>query len=213
MELTVFGATGGTGRHLMSEALEASYEVRAFARSRAKVERAWLDDDRVTVVEGDVLDPDAVERAIEGADAVLSALGHAEGSPDDVLTTGGEHVVTAMEAHGVLRLVLLVGAGVEHPEDPFSLGGRAMSAVLGLVAGDLLTDSKGYVKRAVESDLEWVAVRPPRLTDGPRTGEYRTGYLKLGPWSSVSRPDLAAFMIEQATESDEYVGEAPMISY
>ena len=79
MELTVFGVTGGTGRHLMSEALEAGHEVRAFARSRAKVERAWLDDDRVTVVEGDVLDPDAVERAIEGADAVLSALGHAEG--------------------------------------------------------------------------------------------------------------------------------------
>ena len=118
-----------------------------------------------------------------------------------------------METHGISRLVLLVGAGVEHPEDPFSLGGRAMSAVLGLVAGDLLTDSKGYVKRAVESDLERVVVRPPRLTDGPRTGEYRTGYLKLGPRATISRADLAAFMLEQATEPDEYVGEAPMIAY
>ena len=118
-----------------------------------------------------------------------------------------------METHGISRLVLLVGAGVEHPEDPFSLGGRAMSAVLGLVAGDLLTDSKGYLKRVVESDFERVVVRPPWLTDGPRTGEYRTGYLKLGPRATVSRADLAAFMLEQATEPDEYVGEAPMIAY
>ena len=118
-----------------------------------------------------------------------------------------------METHGISRLVLLVGAGVEHPEDPFSLGERAMSAVLGLVAGDLLTDSKGYVKRAVESDFERVVARPPRLTDGPRTGEYRTGYLKLGPRATISRADLAAFMLEQATEADEYVGEAPMIAY
>lgn len=211
MELAVFGATGRTGRHVVSEALAADHEVRAFVRSQAKLEREKLEDGRVTVVEGDVLDPGAVERAVEGVDAVVSALGHADGSPDDILTIAGEHLVRAMETHDVPRLVLLAGTGVRHPSDPFSLGGRAMSAGLKLVAGEFLKDAKRYVKRAVESDVEWVIVRPPRLTNGPRTDDYRTGYLELGPRATISRADVAAFMIAQA-ETDTWVGEAPMIA-
>lgn len=211
MELVVFGATGRTGTHVVSEALDAGYEVRAFVRSRAKLDREYREHDRVTVVEGDVLDPEAVDQAIAGTDAVLSALGHAKGSPDDVLSTAGEHIVAAMEAHDVPRLVILAGAGVSHPNDPFSLGGRVMSAGLNLVAGDFLDDTKRYVKRAVESDTEWVVVRPPRLTNGPRTDDYRTGYLKLGPRATISRADVGSFMVEQVSE-DTYVGEAPMIA-
>jgi putative NADH-flavin reductase len=212
MELAVFGATGGTGRETVREALDADHEVRAFVRDRTKIERDRLEDDRLAAIEGDVLDFEAVERAIEGTDAVLSALGHAEGSPDDVLARGGANIVAAMKEHGVPRLVLLVGAGVRHSDDPFSLGGWAMAAVLRIAGGDLLDDSKAFVSEAVDSDLEWVIVRPPRLTDGKKRGDYRTGYLKLGPRDTVSRADLGAFMVAQAA-TDTYVGEAPMIAY
>lgn len=211
MNVAVFGATGDTGQHVVDEALDAGHEVRAFVRTRSKLKPEHLDHDRVSIVDGDALDPDVVGRAIEGTDAVLSALGHAEGSPDEILTIAGEHITTAMEAYDVPRLVILAGAGVRHPKDPFSLGGRAMSAGLKLVAGDFLDDTKQYVKEVVQSDTEWVVVRPPRLTNGPRTGEYRMGYLKLGPRATISRADVAAFMVEQVVEST-YVGEAPMIA-
>jgi putative NADH-flavin reductase len=218
METAVFGATGRTGRHVVREALAADHEVRAFVRDREKLADDRREDDRVTVVEGDVIDAEAVEWAIEGADAVVSALGHADGSPDNVLTIAAENITAAMEAHDVPRVVTLVGAGVSHPNDSPSLGGRVMSGALKLVAGDLLDDSNEHVRRVIGSDVEWVVVRPPRLTDGPGTGDYRTGYLRLGPRATISRADLAAFMIAQAStdtdaDADTYIGEAPMIAY
>ncbi|WP_101294912.1 NAD(P)-dependent oxidoreductase [Halegenticoccus soli] len=208
MRLTIFGASGRTGRALVEQALAAGHHVTAFVRDPAAFD---AERERLAVVRGDVLDPDAVDRAVDGADAVLSALGHAKGSPNDVLAVAADNVVEAMEERGVPRLIVLSGAAVRTNKGPSSLGGRAMTGLMKLVPGDLLADSKRYVRRVADSDLEWVVVRAPRLTDGEHTGDYRVGYLKLGPRATVSRADAADFMLGQI-RSDEWVGEMPMVA-
>lgn len=72
MKLLVFGATGGTGKELVRQALQQGHVVTAFARDPGKIQLAH---DELRVVRGDILEPESIETAVAGQDAVLSALG------------------------------------------------------------------------------------------------------------------------------------------
>ncbi len=213
MHLAVFGATGRTGRHLVSQALNRGHTVTAFVRSRDKLAAQQdLADDRLRVVEGDVQDAEAVARAVEGADAVLLALGHTKSSEGDILTAAARNVVAAMQRHGVRRIVTEIGAGVSLPGEERSFGGRLMVGVMKLVAGGLLEDAQRHTDLVAQSGLEWTVVRPPRLTDAEPRGDYRHGALNLGPGASIARADVADFMLREA-EQPRYLGAAPNVSY
>lgn len=209
LTLAVLGASGRTGRLLVEEAIAAGHEVRAFVRDRSRLP---LEHDRLTVIEGDAYAGENVERAVEGTDAVLSALGRGEDSPEDLLMVAGEHIMRAMESHGVERFVTLVGAGVRHEDDEVSLGGRLVVGAMRVLARETLVDARAHVAAVRASDLRWTVVRPPRLVDGEHTGEYRTGTLTLGPRERISRADVADFMLD-CVEHDRSVRELPMVSY
>lgn len=210
MEVVVFGATGRVGRHVVDTALLREHEVRAFVRSPEKVDPIHRDNSHLSIVEGDALDTDAVERAVQGTDAVLSALGPADGSPIDVAIRGGENILASMQAHDVPRVVILGGRVISHPKDPFSVSGRVLSSAVDLVAGDLTGGGERLMRTLAASDYEWVMVRPSWIRSGPRTRDYRTGYLGLTALSNVSRANVATFMV-RAAETDRWVGEAPMV--
>jgi putative NADH-flavin reductase len=207
MKITIFGSTGQVGQHLVRRALERDWTVVAFARSPSKLGNLR---GRVTVVKGTVQDADAVDRAVQGAGAVLSAVGHTDSSAGNVLTVTADHLMESMQRHGVDRLVTLVGAGVEADGDPSSFGRTVMRTVMGWVAREMLDDAQRHADVVRASDLDWVVVRPPRLTNEPATGQWRAGYLKLGPMATLTREDLAEFMLQQV-ETDDWVGESPMV--
>ena len=210
MRIALFGATGATGRRLMEQGLAAGHEVTAFVRDPARVTTRH---DRLKIVQGDVRDPEAVEAAIIGQDAVISALGQTRSRPStkDVMTVAAEHIVAAMRKHGVRRLVTLVGAGVAFPQDRPSRPGQVMSALLKLLAGDVLADAERDAQIIQASDLDWVIVRVPRLSEAPAKGAYRTGYQRPG-FGAISRDDVADFMLKQVTD-DTYLREAPIVSH
>ena len=210
MRLTLFGATGRTGRPLTEQALIAGHDVVALVRDPAAFS---LRDARLTVVQGDALDAAAVARVVAPpgappADAVLITLGHVTGSPPDMLARAAQNIVAAMTAAGVRRVVTESGAGVADARDPGGLGPAFMQGVMKLVMGGLLADATAHLDALRASGLDWTAVRAPRLTTGPLTGQARTGYFSMGPGHSISRADVAAVMLRLAT-SAEYVGEAP----
>lgn len=206
MQITVFGATGRTGRPLVRSALDRGHEVVAHARSPEKLA---IEDDRLAVVEGDVYTGTGVAEAVAGADAVVSVLGQTGDGPDDLLTVAGDHVVEAMRDAGVDRYVTLVGAGVRTDGESVSLSGRMVGAALKLLAREVLADAKAHVEHVRGTDLHWTVVRAPRLTDGPGEGDYRAGDIDLG-FESVDRVDVAAFILD-CLEEDRYVGELPKI--
>jgi putative NADH-flavin reductase len=209
MKVTVLGATGKTGRHVVKQALnERGHEVVAFVRDPARLD---IRHPALTIVQGDLIDARRVEEAIAGSDAVVSAAGQTKTSPKDLLTVTARHLVPAMEKHGVRRIISLIGAGVLDERDPTSFGRRFMHGLMKVVARDLLEDATRHADILRATDLEWVLVRPPRLTDGPRTGATRVGYFALGPRDSITRADLATFMLDAAA-SDEHVRAAPMVA-
>lgn len=208
MRVAIFGSTGQVGRHLVNRALNREWSVVAFARSPSKLGELRS---QVDVVEGNVQNAEAVDRAVEGTDAVVSAVGHTDTSARDVLSVTANHLVDSMQRHDVDRLVTLVGAGVEADDDPSSFGRTVMLSVMKWVAGEMLADAHRHADLIRETDLDWVVVRPPRLVNAAYSGEWQAGYLTLGPTSSMSRADLAEFLLRQV-ESDEWVGRSPMVS-
>lgn len=205
MKLCIFGATGKTGRLIVEQALEHQHDVTAFVRDPSKLSGEATD---MQLVQGDVSDRAAIERAITGSEAVISALG----SGKNTLTTFGKFAVPIMQQAGVSRIVSLVGAGVSVDGDYPSFGRSLMLGLMNLIAKDVLQDAERHASLLRKSDREWTLVRPPRLADGPATGRIEHAeHLKLGPSRSITRADLAGFMLEVATRA-QYVHQAPMVA-
>ncbi|MDX1687546.1 MAG: SDR family oxidoreductase [Candidatus Promineifilaceae bacterium] len=208
MKVTVFGATGRTGQHVVEQALERGHEVKAFARSPQKLDAFG---DRITVVEGDVQDDDAVQEAVAGADAVVSVLGPTENVPDYQVTRGTRHILDAMKQHDVDRLVVSAGAGVGDPKDEPRLFNKLINVLLKLFSRHVYEDMKRTVAAVRDSDVDWTIVRVPMLTDDGPKGEVKVGYVGKGMGPRITRADMASFMLDQL-DSDAYLHKAPAIS-
>ena len=115
MKIAVFGASGRTGRPVVTQALAAGHTVVAFVRDPAKL---GITHERLEIVQGDVTDAAKVETAVVGADVVVSTLGHSPNSPKDILTVAMRHILAAMQKHGVRRIISASGAGVADQRDP-----------------------------------------------------------------------------------------------
>lgn len=209
MRVAIFGASGRTGRPLVEQALAAGHEVRALVRDPSKFP---IRHGRLAVIRGDVLDAAKVDETVAGTDAVLGALGQTETSPKDVQTRGTENIVAAMERHGVRRLVSLTGAGVRDPRDEPKLVDRAITFLLKRLQPDVLEDGVRHAEVVKRSDLDWVIVRGPRLTEGPKKGGYRVGTVGKNSGTRISRADLAEFMLGQLA-TDTHLRQMPVVSY
>lgn len=195
MRLTVFGATGGVGREVVGQALAAGHEVTAVVRAPARLPEALDTRALHGVVALD--DPVAVRAAVAGRDAVLSGLGARGRKADGVAERLTGRIIAAMEAEEVRRLLVVsaVPVGPVPAGEPLvdRLARKAVGAVLAEVYADL-----ARMEAALErSATEWTSVRPPKLTDGPCTGVYRT-VVGGAPVSSrsLSRADVAHAMLK-----------------
>ncbi len=189
-------------------ALAGGSHVTALVRSSAKLGELAS---RVDVVEGDVLDPAAVDKTIAGSDAVLSALGHAEGSPKDVETIAMGNIVVSMRKNGVERLVVLANTVVTDSADQPTLGQAFSRWLLKIFRREIYDDSLGKARVIRGSDLEWTMVRTSLLTNAPPTGKYRVGRMGSGAGLRISRGDMAEYMLKCAAERKS-IRECPYVS-
>ena len=204
MTVAVLGATGATGRHVVSTALRRGHHVVALVR------RAGTFAPREGLAEvtwPEVTDVSTLTRALPGTSVVISALGGADKGPTTVCTEGIRSAVTAMKASGVARLIAISAHGVleTHDKSLYSL------AVWGNVA-ERMRDKETMEPVITASGLDWTIVRPPKLSDHDEIGEYRAGTdLRIRLWSSIGRADLAAFLLDEA-ETPRYAHAYPRIT-
>lgn len=206
MNLTIFGATGGIGGHALAQAAAAGHTVTAAVRNPANVPGGLAA--RTVAVDLDAPDPRALERAVGGADAVLSALGPRSAADAGVVSRGTRAIVDAMRATGVRRLVVISAAPIGTVPSPDRPAPPRHDVGDGFVVRHVLAPiikaafAKPYADLAQMedvlrlSDLDWTVVRPPRLTNRPYTGSYRTAYgrnVRRGLF--ISRADVASLML------------------
>ncbi len=208
MKLVIFGATGGTGKHLVRKALEAGHEVTAYVRTPSKVESKH---ENLTIVQGEIADQAAVSRAIAGVDAVVSALGAVRGGSPHVMLPAAESVVAGMKEYGVRRVIWATGAGVSAEQDKPAFMNKFIGFLLKLTAKEVLEDSMAGVEALKASGLDWTIVRGPMLTDQPGSGKFRIGYVTSEMGRTLSRENFAEGMLQQI-QSDEWLRKMPALS-
>lgn len=210
LRLLIIGSTGGTGRQLVAQALQQGHRVTAFAR---RPEKLTVQDPNLKVARGDVLDFASLEAAMPGHDAVLCALGHKKFlGPTRILSDGTANVIRAMQSAGVSRLICESSLGVGSTAG--RVGPIGTLFVYPLILPFYVWDKLRQEKLIEESDLDWVIARPAALISGAARGQYRHGP-DVGSYLlpvSVSRADVADFMLQQLTD-DRYLGTAAGICY
>jgi putative NADH-flavin reductase len=205
MKLTIFAATGGIGRQILEQAVASGHDVTAVVRNPKK-----LSGEAVRIVTADLAaaDPAVLESAVDGADAVLSGLGPRSKAEAGIAAQGTRAIVAAMQTTGVRRIVVVSAAPIgtvpspgrpkppkHDPGDGFFMR-NLFSHVANAMFREHYADLAQMEDILRDSGLDWTITRPPKLTDKPPSGTYRTarGQNIRGGWS-VSRADVAHHML------------------
>src|SRR5262245_62679374 len=193
MRLLILGATGGVGRALIEQAAARGHSVTAFVRSPHKLGTPPED---VTVQRGDPLSVSELRAVLPGHDAVLTAIGPPGPGRTTVMRDSGHRTVEAMLAVGPRRLLAVSVAAL------FPDAGVIAALFRRTLLRNVVTDAAEMEQAVMSRDLDWTIVRPPRLTNGPRTRRYRSadGHLPRGRmW--ISRADVAHFLLDEMQQS------------
>lgn len=208
--IALFGGTGRTGALFLSRALDQGYAVKALMRSP---EKCAVRHPSLKIVKGDVLNAEDVSATVQGAGCVVSLFGHVKGSPEWLQNRGTQHIVAAMKAQKVRRIISLSGGGLPFPEkDEPKFADKAIRFIMKVVVPKILNDAIRHHEVLVDSGLDWVIVRGPRLTDEPSKGVYRVGWVGVNASTSIGRADLADFILTQV-EDETFNGQMPFVSY
>jgi putative NADH-flavin reductase len=203
MQLTIFGASGATGRRLVEQALDAGHTVTALTRRPDRMPpRAGL-----RVVGGDVADPGAVEATVAGSDAVLSALGVSYSrKPISVYSQGTSNIIAAMHRQGVKRLVVVSSAPLDsaYRASDSLLFTRVLEPLFMRRPGRTTYQDMRRMESLVQaSDLDWTIIRSCWLFDAAEVTDYRLAD-NSADGMFTSRADLAASMLAQLAD-DRFV--------
>ncbi|MGQ4420410.1 NAD(P)-dependent oxidoreductase [Streptomyces sp. SAS_269] len=199
MRIAVFGANGPTGRHLTRQALDAGHEVVAVTRRSGSLPvRPGL-----TVAVADATDPAAVDTALGGTDAVLSALGARFSKETITAYSASATVITgAMASHGIKRL-LTVSSSIADPNWR-PTGAHFFNHVLDPLVNRRLGRTLHEDMRRMEAmirqtDLDWTLVRPSGLFEHPVATDYHTAEASADG-VFTARVDLAASSLRELVE-------------
>jgi putative NADH-flavin reductase len=187
VKLTVFGATGRTGRHLLAEGARRGHQITAFTRRPQELaDQAAL----AAVVQGDAREPDAVRKAIDGADAVISTIAGAGRKDPHRLADTTRVIAQAMADLGVRRLVVTSAYPTIVQDPPLAM------AVLRRLLATSYADNVAMERLVATSGLDWTIVRLNRLTNKAASGTVRTSRGLLAKPHGIARAAAAATLLD-----------------
>ncbi|GLB50339.1 NAD(P)-dependent oxidoreductase [Neptunitalea lumnitzerae] len=207
MKIIVFGANGAVGSEIVKQALELGYIVTAFVRSAEKL--GALHHKNLRIELGDAAQKEDVEKAINGHDAVLCALG--DGRKGIIRTTGTRNIIVAMEQLHVQRFICQTTLGMG--DSYHNLNAFWKYFMFGFFLKRAFEDHKQQEQLIANTNLAYTLVRPSALTDGGITNQFKRGFgadqkkLTL----KISKADVASFMLAQL-QSKQYIQKSVSIS-
>ncbi len=206
MKILILGPTGGTGQQLVLQSLEQHHEVTALARDPSKLN---LQPERLTVVKGSVLDRDILVKALEGKDAVISALGLGKSlRSGDLISNAVNILIPAMNEKNVKRLIFISAFGVG---ETFKQANFIQKIIFRWPLRNMYADKSKGDEQIRDSNLEWTLVYPVLLTDAPRTAKYKVGEkLPMKGMPKISRADVADFVLLQLRDNS-FLRRSPII--
>jgi putative NADH-flavin reductase len=203
--VAVFGANGKIGSRVVAELLSRGYEVTAFIHGS----NLQIRDKNLQTVEGDIYDATQVAAAVQGVDAVVSALGSWGTPKKDILSKGMPHIIAGMKQHGITRVVSLTGADARAHGDRLSLIHRLTHLMLAALAGKVLRDGELHIQALEQSDLDWTVVRSPVMKNG-NADRYALNDIRPMPWVRIERELVVRSMLDEL-EAEQWLQKAPYL--
>jgi putative NADH-flavin reductase len=213
--ILLLGATGRTGRHVLTCALAQGLQVVALVRSP---DRVTVRSDRLTVMMGSPLNPSDVAVAIEGCDAVVSALNNIHTSdrpwanhlcPPMLMTHCISNCISAMRKEGIRRLVVMSAIGVGNS---FAY---APAVLRWLIRHTNLRrsyeDQDAQERILSQSGLEWTSVRVAGLTNWEHLRKLMVGVGSEADTRTSIRRERAARFLLDCLWGVQYIGQTPLI--
>ncbi|MGE4500132.1 MAG: NAD(P)-dependent oxidoreductase [Hydrogenovibrio sp.] len=236
MNVLVVGATGATGRLLVSQLLNRGCHVKAVVRSAERLPETVRAHAHLTLIEVDILALSETELAelVSDCRAVASCLGHSLtwkglfGQPRRLVTDAVQRLCEAVQTNHKTkstRFVLMNTSGNRNRDldEPISF---AETLVVGLIrlllpphsdnehAADYLRTQVGQNHPAIE----WAAVRPDSLVDRSGVTDYeihpsptRSAIFNAGETSRINVADLMARLITEEDLWEQWKGQMPVI--
>lgn len=202
MKIAIFGATGPSGQQLLQQALQKGYSVTALVRNPAKL---TVHDKNLTIIKGNALNYDDVDKTVKGQDVVLSTLGVKPPSREKVVGPAIGNIIRAMTNHNVKRLIVESAFFMDESarKNPFT------NLLTVTFMKGLYEDKKVQNEALRKSELDWTEVQPTMLTNGPKS-KYRIN-VRPGMFSKISRANVADFMLKQVKDNS-YLQQAILLS-
>ena len=201
-KIIVFGATGGTGKFVVEQAIEVGYHVTVIVRNP---DTLTLSDKNLEIIKGDVFQPITFENAMKGKDAVVSCLGTHKREPTTVYSKGVNNIAMAMQQAGVNRIICISAAAVIVPPKSSFMLKFVVKNILQRIFKYMYADMLLMEKLLMESGLNWTVIRAPRLTNAKPKGKYRIAINDcLHNPSNISRADLADYIVNHLTDEKTF---------
>ena len=192
-KIIVFGASGGTGKQVVTMALQKGMKVTAIVRNPAVFN---MENPNLKVVKGDVLVPLTFRNELEGQDAVISCLGIPKIQETTLYSSGMRNILQAMEQFTVKRIMCISSGALDIPPGSSFIMKFLLKNVLQRLYKPIYSDMRLMENSLKNTELDWTIVRAPKLSDGKYTGKYRDITRQpLKGIPKISRADLAAYLL------------------
>ena len=205
MKILVLGASGRIGSLVVQQLLKQGHNVHALVRSSASLPEHPL----LTSVEGDVRKQTDITHALQGCDAVVSALSSWGTPTKDILQTAMQNIVSSPQG-STIRVVSLTGADARAPGDTPNIVQRSMHFFLGNMAKKVLQDGEKHIAVLAGANNNWSVLRSPVMNNKGKNGSYRLSNKLPMPWQTIHRHDVATAMVS-LLEQNTHICQAPVI--
>lgn len=206
MQITVFGASGKVGSLVVAEALQRGHKVVGFVHNSSNLPK----NPSLKIVNGDVYNPEAVEEAARGSDAVISALGSWGTPTKNVVNAGMKNIIPAMQKQKVTRIISLTGHGANAPGDKFGILQFISRLMLVIIAPKILHDGEAHIEELASSNLDWTVIRSSLMEEYGNPKRFTLTKKRPLPLAMIHRRAVATCMVDLA-ETKEFNKQAPFI--
>lgn len=190
-KIVIFGATGMTGLCVVDAALKRGLQIRALVRDPSKVPQEL--DGKIDIIKGDVLNEDDVKQAVEGQDAVIVTLGTRNNlEPTTDMSSGLRNIISAMKAANISVVSVCLSAFLFYEPNKVPK-----------IFHDINAEHQRMYDILKASDVNWIAVFPPHISDRPPTG-YLTKHGESTGIREVSKYDLGKFFVDCLFQPEHY---------
>jgi putative NADH-flavin reductase len=201
-KIIVFGATGGTGKQVVAQALQAGHEVSVVIRNP---DAFTIQHKNLEMIKGNVFETITFSNTLKGKDSVISCLGVQHKKPTKVYSEGIKNIMQAMQKENISRIICLSAGAVIVPPNSSLLLKFITKNVLQRLFRHMYADMLLMEEILRKTDLNWTGVRPPWLRNTQETGKYRIAiHEHLSNPSKISRADLAHFIVKHLDDEKTF---------